>query len=210
LVRKIFNFCLAGLFLSFFLLNTGADAIEKKSRKGDKKMIDSQLTAIINTEKGNINLTLFPEKTPLTVLNFVNLSSRGFYNGLSFHRVIPNFMIQGGCPRGNGTGGPGYRFKDEFSSDLRHSKPGMLSMANAGPGTNGSQFFITHVATPWLDDKHTIFGEIAGEEDQKVVNSIAGGDKIVSITINGDYSALAEKYKSQLESWNRTLEGSGK
>ncbi len=210
MVRKIFNFCLAGLFLSFFLLNTGADAIEKKSRKGDKKMIDSQLTAIINTEKGNINLTLFPEKTPLTVLNFVNLSSRGFYNGLSFHRVIPNFMIQGGCPRGNGTGGPGYRFKDEFSSDLRHSKPGMLSMANAGPGTNGSQFFITHVATPWLDDKHTIFGEIAGEEDQKVVNSIAGGDKIVSITINGDYSALAEKYKSQLESWNRTLEGSGK
>ena len=210
MVRKIFNFCLAGLFLSFFLLNTGADAIEKKSRKGDKKMIDSQLTAIINTEKGNINLTLFPEKTPLTVLNFVNLSSRGFYNGLSFHRVTPNFMIQGGCPRGNGTGGPGYRFKDEFSSDLRHSKPGMLSMANAGPGTNGSQFFITHVATPWLDDKHPIFGEIAGEEDQKVVNSIARGDKIVSKKINGDYSALAEKYKSQLESWNRTLEGSGK
>jgi len=210
LVRKIFNFCLAGFFLSFFFLNTGAEAIEKKSRKGDKKMTDSQLTATINTEKGNINLILFPEKTPLTVLNFVNLSSRGFYNGLSFHRVIPNFMIQGGCPRGNGTGGPGYRFKDEFSSDLRHSKPGMLSMANAGPGTNGSQFFITHVATPWLDDKHSIFGQVAGEEDQKVVNSIAGGDKIISITISGNYSALAEKYKDQLESWNSTLENSGK
>ena len=168
-------------------------------------MDNSQLTATIKTEKGDIRLILFPDKTPLTVLSFVNLSKRGFYDGLTFHRVIPDFMIQGGCPSGTGTGGPGYRFKDEFSDDLRHSKPGMLSMANAGPGTNGSQFFITHLATPWLDNKHAIFGQVVDEEDQKVVNSIVGRDKIVSITIDGDYSALAEKYKDQLESWNKTL-----
>ena len=178
--------------------------------KGDKKMANSQLTATINTAKGNIRLTLFPDKTPLTVLNFVNLSKRGFYDGLSFHRVIPDFMIQGGCPIGNGTGGPGYRFKDEFSKDLRHSKPGMLSMANAGPGTNGSQFFITHVPTAWLDDKHAIFGQVVDEEDQKVVNSIASGDKIISITIDGDYEALVEQYKDQLDSWDKTLGGTGK
>jgi peptidyl-prolyl cis-trans isomerase B (cyclophilin B) len=178
--------------------------------KGDKKMDNSQLTATINTAKGNIRLTLFPDKAPLTVLSFVNLSRRGFYDGLSFHRVIPDFMIQGGCPAGNGTGGPGYRFKDEFSKDLRHDKPGKLSMANAGPGTNGSQFFITHVATPWLDDKHAIFGQVIDEEDQKVVNAIAGGDKINTITIDGDCSALEEQYKDQLDGWNKTLGDKGK
>jgi peptidyl-prolyl cis-trans isomerase B (cyclophilin B) len=209
LVRKIFVFC-SMLLIGFFLFNAGADAAEKKSTKGDKKMANSQLTATIKTAKGDIGLILFPDKAPLTVLNFVNLSKRGFYDGLTFHRVIPDFMIQGGCPTGNGTGGPGYRFQDEFSKDLRHSKPGMLSMANAGPGTNGSQFFITHVPTSWLDDKHTIFGQVAGEEDQKIVNSIAGRDKIVSITIDGDYSALAEKYKDQLDGWNKVLDNKGK
>jgi peptidyl-prolyl cis-trans isomerase B (cyclophilin B) len=168
-------------------------------------MDNSQLTATIKTEKGDIRLILFPDQAPLTVLSFVNLSARGFYDNLTFHRVIPDFMIQGGCPSGTGTGGPGYRFKDEFSDDLRHSKPGMLSMANAGPGTNGSQFFITHVPTAWLDNKHAIFGQVVDEEDQKVVNSIVGGDKIISITIDGDYSDLAEKYKDQLDSWNKTL-----
>jgi peptidyl-prolyl cis-trans isomerase B (cyclophilin B) len=209
LVRRIFVLC-SILLIGFFFFNAEVDAAEKKSMKGDKKMTNSQLTATISTAKGNIRLTLFPDKAPLTVLNFVNLSKRGFYNNLSFHRVIPDFMIQGGCPAGNGTGGPGYRFKDEFSDDLRHSKPGMLSMANAGPGTNGSQFFITHVPTAWLDNKHTIFGQVIGDEDQKVVNSIAGSDKIISITIDGDYSALAEKYKDQLESWNKVLESKGK
>ena len=173
-------------------------------------MADSTLTAIIHTTKGDIKLRLFPEKAPLTVLNFVNLSTKGFYNGLSFHRVIANFMIQGGCPLGTGTGGPGYRFKDEFSPDLKHDKPGILSMANAGPGTNGSQFFITHVPTPWLDNHHSVFGAVVSEEDQKVVNSIVVGDKINSIVIEGDYSALAEKYKDDLDKWNAALSGGKK
>ncbi len=199
-LARVFVF-LIGMFLIFH----GAEAAEKIKEKGEKKM-STQLTATISTAKGDIRLKLFPDKTPLTVLNFVNLSKRGFYNGLTFHRVIPDFMIQGGCPIGNGTGGPGYRFKDEFSPDLKHSKPGMLSMANAGPGTNGSQFFITHVPTPWLDNKHTIFGEVVDEKDQKVVNSIVGGDKINAITIEGDYSKLAEQYKDQLDAWNKVLE----
>jgi len=164
------------------------------------------LTATIKTNKGDINLNLFPDKAPLTVLNFVNLSKRGFYDNLTFHRVIPNFMIQGGCPLGTGTGGPGYRFKDEFSPDLRHSKPGILSMANAGPGTNGSQFFITHVPTPHLDNRHTVFGEVVGAKDQKVVDSIVKGDKIITIAIQGDYTKLSEDYKQQLEQWNRILD----
>jgi peptidyl-prolyl cis-trans isomerase B (cyclophilin B) len=115
-------------------------------------------------------------------------------------------MIQGGCPLGTGTGGPGYRFRDEFSPALKHDKPGILSMANAGPNTNGSQFFITHVPTPWLDNKHTIFGQVVSLEDQKVVNSIAGGDKIDSIDIEGDYSKLAEQFKNDLEGMNKALE----
>ena len=116
-------------------------------------MTDSQeLVAIVETNKGNIRLRLFADQAPLTVANFVNLAQRNFYKGLSFHRVIPDFMIQGGCPLGTGTGGPGYKFEDEIHRDLRHDKPGILSMANAGPNTNGSQFFITHLPTPWLDD----------------------------------------------------------
>jgi peptidyl-prolyl cis-trans isomerase B (cyclophilin B) len=137
--------------------------------------------------------------------SFVNLSNRGYYNGLKFHRVLDNFMIQGGCPYGNGTGGPGYKFEDEFVPGLRHHKPGLLSMANAGPGTNGSQFFITHVPTPWLDDKHTIFGEILGDEDQNVVNSIAQGDKILSITIEGDVAPLMQQIQSRVREWDEQL-----
>jgi len=163
------------------------------------------LTALIQTTKGDIRLRLFPDRAPLTVLNFVNLAKKGFYDGLTFHRVIPDFMIQGGCPLGTGAGGPGYRFKDEFSKDLRHDRGGRLSMANAGPNTNGSQFFITHVPTPWLDDKHTIFGEVEGEEDQKVVDSIVKGDKIMGVVIEGDSTALAEEHKEQLDSWNKVL-----
>jgi len=121
---------------------------------------EMSLIATFTTSRGPIRIKLHDEKAPLTVANFVNLVQRGFYNGLSFHRVIPDFMIQGGCPKGTGTGGPGYRFADEFDPSLKHDGPGVLSMANAGPGTNGSQFFLTHVATPWLNGKHTVFGKV--------------------------------------------------
>lgn len=163
------------------------------------------LKAIFETSKGTIRVDLLPEKAPVTVANFVNLVGHGFYNGLNFHRVIPDFMIQGGCPQGTGTGGPGYRFEDEFDPALRHSEPGKLSMANAGPGTNGSQFFITHVPTPWLDDAHTIFGTVESQADQDVVNAIAGGDTITSITIEGDASALLESQAARIEEWNKAL-----
>ena len=139
------------------------------------------MQATIHTNKGDIRLNLFADKTPLTVANFVNLAQRGFYDGLTFHRVIPDFMIQGGCPEGSGRGGPGYRFQDETRPDLKHDKPGILSMANAGPGTNGSQFFITHGPTPHLDGKHSVFGEVI--EGQNVVDTIKQGDKINKLTI---------------------------
>ena len=117
-----------------------------------------ELIAVMQTSKGTIRLRLFAEQAPITVSNFVNLSLRGYYNGLNFHRVIADFMIQGGCPEGSGRGGPGYRFEDECTAALKHDSPGILSMANAGPRTNGSQFFITHVPTEWLNGKHTVFG----------------------------------------------------
>jgi peptidyl-prolyl cis-trans isomerase B (cyclophilin B) len=166
----------------------------------------ADLKAVIETDKGTINLNLFADQAPLTVANFVNLAGRGFYDGLNFHRVIDDFMIQGGCPQGTGTGGPGYRFADECTAELKHDGPGVLSMANAGPGTNGSQFFITHVATPWLDGKHTVFGKVAGDADQKVVNAIAGGDSMKKVTIEGDSAALLEKMADQVTEWNRSLD----
>jgi peptidyl-prolyl cis-trans isomerase B (cyclophilin B) len=163
------------------------------------------IKAVIKTTKGNITLRLFAEETPKTVANFVNLATRGFYNNLNFHRVIPNFMIQGGCPLGNGRGGPGYRFEDEVDTDLRHDSAGKLSMANAGPGTNGSQFFITHTETPWLDGKHTVFGEVISQEDQNIVDEIAQGDEIESINIEGEYEELLRKV-DELKYWNETLD----
>ena len=166
----------------------------------------SNLTAVFDTSKGKINLTLFADKTPVTVANFVNLVKRRYYDGLNFHRVIEDFMVQGGCPNGTGAGDPGYRFEDEFAPGLVHSKPGILSMANSGPGTNGSQFFITHVPTAWLDGKHSVFGEVAGSDDMKVVNSIVQGDKINSVTIDGDTSALMEKTKDKVDGWNEILD----
>jgi len=150
------------------------------------------------TTKGDINITLFDEDAPRTVSSFLFLVNKGFYNGIKFHRVIPNFMIQGGDPLGNGTGGPGavgvksfpfqgkdvsYPYADEFQSGKVFIKAGILAMANAGPGTNGSQFFITHVPTPHLNNKHTIFGEVVSSADQNVVNKIAQGDKITAIEI---------------------------
>jgi peptidyl-prolyl cis-trans isomerase B (cyclophilin B) len=166
----------------------------------------NNLKAVMETNKGTIHLKLFAEQTPVTVGNFINLARRGYYDGLKFHRVIPDFMIQGGCPAGDGRGGPGYRFQDEFVNELRHSKPGILSMANAGPQTNGSQFFITHVETPWLDGKHTVFGEVLSDADQKVVNLIAQGDKIISVKIEGESTELMEKIKTVVEKWNAVLD----
>lgn len=166
----------------------------------------STLRAVIKTNKGEIRIDLFPDKTPNTVANFVNLAQRNFYNGLKFHRVIADFMIQGGCPLGTGTGGPGYKFRDEFDSSLKHNKPGILSMANAGPGTNGSQFFITHVPTPWLDGKHSVFGAVVDASDQEVVNAIRQGDTIETITVEGDPSGVFAVAKPYLDEWNQVLD----
>ena len=163
------------------------------------------MKATIKTNRGNINLDLFPDKAKLTVSNFANLSRRKFYNNLTFHRVIDDFMIQGGCPIGTGSGDPGYKFKDEFSPDLKHDKPGILSMANSGPNTNGSQFFITHLETPWLDKKHTVFGEVSDAESQDVVNSIRQNDLIESIEISGDSSSDPE-VDEHLSEWNEILD----
>ncbi len=164
------------------------------------------LHASIVTSKGNIEIDLYPDKAPVTVGNFVNLVQRGYYNGLRFHRVIPNFMVQGGDPFGNGTGGPGYKFEDEFDPSLKHTGPGVLSMANAGPGTNGSQFFITHVKTEWLDGKHTVFGKV--KKGQEVVNAIAQGDEIKEIKITGDTEDLLSnpKVSARIAEWNKVLD----
>jgi len=166
-----------------------------------------ELFAAIETNRGIINLRLFAEQAPVTVANFVNLSVRGFYNGLNFHRVIADFMIQGGCPEGSGRGGPGYRFEDECMPALKHDSPGVLSMANAGPGTNGSQFFITHLATEWLDGKHTVFGKVVSSEDQNVVNSIQQGDRIVTVKISGDADAYLKENADRVSEWNAILDG---
>ena len=158
---------------------------------------------ILKTNKGSIEATLFASKVPMTTANFLNLARRGYYNGIKFHRVIPNFMIQGGDPTGTGAGGPGYKFADEIDRSLKHTKPGIFSMANAGPGTNGSQFFITHVPCPHLDGKHAVFGEVTKGQD--VVNSIAQGDKIQSIEVLDATDELFAAQKSNLDKWNKVL-----
>ncbi len=160
------------------------------------------LTAIFDTARGPIRVELLPDKAPLTVANFVNLAGRGFYDGLNFHRVIPDFMVQGGCPEGSGRGGPGYRFEDETGNGVAHER-GVLSMANAGPNTNGSQFFITHVATPWLDGRHTVFGKVV--EGLDVVDAVVQGDTINSVKIEGDAEAVLAAKADRVAEWNRYL-----
>ena len=165
------------------------------------------LIAHFDTDRGPIRVELAADKAPLTVANFVNLAKRGFYDGLSFHRVINDFMIQGGCPKGTGTGGPGYKFEDEARNGLTHDR-GVLSMANAGPNTNGSQFFITHVATPWLDGKHTVFGKVL--EGQEIVDSVKQGDIIRSVKIEGDADAAIAANADRVAEWNRTLDANAR
>ena len=138
-------------------------------------------TAVFTTSKGEIVVELFDKETPATVANFEKLAAKGFYNNLKFHRVIADFMVQGGCPEGTGRGGPGYKFADEFHPSLKHDKPGILSMANSGPNTNGSQFFITHLPTPHLNGKHTVFGKVTKGQD--VVDAIRQGDTIEKVEV---------------------------
>ncbi|BBM56535.1 peptidyl-prolyl isomerase [Leptotrichia trevisanii] len=159
----------------------------------------------IITAKGDININLLPDKSPVTVANFVNLAKKGYYNGLTFHRVIENFMAQGGDPNGTGTGGPGYQFEDEVDNGLNFSKAGKLAMANAGPGTNGSQFFITTVPTEWLNGNHTIFGEVMSDADLAVVKKLSNGDVMTKVVVEGDIDAFLKTQKSRVDSWNKTL-----
>lgn len=160
------------------------------------------LSAVIDTSKGVIRVDLNPRAAPTTVANFINLVQRGFYDGLSFHRVENNFMVQGGDPLATGGGGPGYQFRGEII--LKHNQPGILSMANSGPGTDGSQFFLTHLATPHLDGLHSVFGKVSA--GLPVVYEIRRRDVINSITIEGDASALLERKRTEVEAWNAVLD----
>ena len=157
------------------------------------------------TNKGEININLLPEKSPVTVASFVNLVKHGYYDGLKFHRVIEDFMAQGGDPTGTGMGGPGYRFEDEVNNGLNFSVPGKLAMANAGPGTNGSQFFITTVPTEWLNGNHTIFGEVVSNSDLEVVKLLSNNDVMERVEIEGDVKEILDNYKDRISEWNLIL-----
>jgi peptidyl-prolyl cis-trans isomerase B (cyclophilin B) len=190
---RIFAIALAVLVAGMF----SAFEMDAKSNKGG-------LMAIIKTNKGDIKLELYGDKAPLTVSNFVNLAQRGYYDGIKFHRVIANFMIQAGDPTGTGSGGPGYTFENEIHPTLKHSGPGILSMANTGqPKSNGSQFFITHKNTDWLDGKHTVFGQVL--EGQDVVNSIGQGDVIETVVIEGDITKEMKAVAPRVAEWNKAL-----
>ena len=184
------------LMLSILMMMTVAVQSYSKEYRMKVKII---------TAKGDININLLPDKSPVTVANFVNLAKKGYYDGLKFHRVIDNFMAQGGDPTGTGAGGPGYRFEDEVNNGLNFSKAGKLAMANAGPGTNGSQFFITTVPTEWLNGNHTIFGEVVSEADLDVVKKLSNGDVMTKVVVEGDIDAFLKTQKNRVDSWNKTL-----
>ena len=184
------------LMLSILMMMTVAVQSYSKEYRMKVKII---------TAKGDININLLPDKSPVTVANFVNLAKKGYYNGLKFHRVIENFMAQGGDPTGTGAGGPGYQFEDEVNNGLNFSKAGKLAMANAGPGTNGSQFFITTVPTEWLNGNHTIFGEVVSDTDLAVVKKLSNGDVMTKVIVEGDVDAFLKTQKSRVDSWNKTL-----
>ena len=157
----------------------------------------------IKTDKGDIHATMFASDVPMSVANFLNLAKRGYYDGIAFHRVIPDFMVQGGDPTGTGSGGPGYKFADEFQPNRVHDKPGIFSMANSGPATNGSQFFITHGPTPHLDGKHSVFGEVTDGQD--VVDAIEQGDAIKGIDVLDSTDDLFAQEEGHLSGWNSIL-----
>ncbi len=184
------------LMLSILMMMTVAVQSYSKEYKMKVKII---------TAKGDVNINLLPDKSPVTVANFVNLAKKGYYDGLKFHRVIDNFMAQGGDPTGTGAGGPGYQFEDEVNNGLNFSKAGKLAMANAGPGTNGSQFFITTVPTEWLNGNHTIFGEVVSEADLDVVKKLSNGDIMTKVTVEGDVDSFLKTQKSKVDSWNKVL-----
>ncbi len=184
------------LMLSILMMMTVAVQSYSKEYKMKVKII---------TAKGDVNINLLPDKSPVTVANFVNLAKKGYYDGLKFHRVIDNFMAQGGDPTGTGMGGPGYRFEDEVNNGLNFSKAGKLAMANAGPGTNGSQFFITTVPTEWLNGNHTIFGEVVSDADLAVVKKLSNGDVMTKVVVEGDVDAFLKTQKTRVDSWNKTL-----
>lgn len=172
--------------------------------------MEKTMNVKFKTSKGEINIILFPDKSPITTASFVNLVQHKYYNGLKFHRVIEDFMAQGGDPTGTGSGGPGYNFEDETENGLDFSSPGKLAMANAGPGTNGSQFFITTVPTEWLNGNHTIFGEIVSDSDLEIVKKLSNGDIIEEISISGDGTAeLLKKYENRVSDWNNSLKSKG-
>ena len=184
------------LMLSILMMMTVAVQSYSKEYKMKVKII---------TAKGDVNINLLPDKSPVTVANFVNLAKKGYYDGLKFHRVIDNFMAQGGDPTGTGAGGPGYQFEDEVNNGLNFSKAGKLAMANAGPGTNGSQFFITTVPTEWLNGNHTIFGEVVSDADLAVVKKLSNGDVMTKVVVEGDVDAFLKTQKNRVDSWNKTL-----
>ena len=177
-------------------------AINHTTRAADPTPV-KDIRIILHTSKGDIEGTIFASKVPMTAANYLNLAKQGLYDGITFHRVIPNFMIQGGDPTGTGSGDRGYKFGDEIDPSLKHSKPGIFSMANAGPGTNGCQFFITHVPTPHLDGKHSVFGEVTKGQD--VVNKIAMGDKITKIDVLDPTDDLFKAQSANLEKWNAAI-----
>ena len=205
-MKSILLGCLAGMVL-------GAANVRSQETEQTPQMTPTpaeteganvkDIKIILHTTKGDIEGTIFASKVPMTAANYLNLAQKRFYDGITFHRVIPNFMIQGGDPTGTGSGSPGYRFADEIVPDLKHNKPGIFSMANAGPGTNGSQFFITHTPTPHLDGKHTVFGEVTKGQD--VVNKIEKGDKITSIDVLDPTDDLFKAQASNIEKWNGSM-----
>ena len=204
-MKNSFNSVL--LLSSLLVLGLGAQAEEPKTKQDQpekKEASVSDIRIIMKTSKGDIEGTLFASKVPLTCANFLNLATRGYYDGITFHRVIPDFMIQGGDPTGTGRGGPGYKFEDEIDRSLKHETGGMFSMANAGPNTNGSQFFVTHVPTPWLDGKHAVFGKVTKGQD--VVDAIKAGDTITKIEILDSTEALFTSQAKRLKEWNGILD----